>query len=47
MPFGTVPPWQSGVWIMTYEEALRYYAQIDMMGSHLGLDRMAELLRRL
>lgn len=32
---------------MTYEEALRYYAQIDMMGSHLGLDRMAELLRRL
>lgn len=21
---------------MTYEEALRYYAQIDMMGSHLG-----------
>ena len=33
--------------MMTYEEALRYYAQIDMMGSHLGLDRMAELLRRL
>lgn len=32
---------------MTYDEALSYFEQIDMMGSHLGLDRMAELLRRL
>lgn len=32
---------------MTYEEALQYFAHIEMMGSHLGLDRMAELLRRL
>ena len=32
---------------MTYEEALHYFAHIEMMGSHLGLERMAELLRRL
>lgn len=32
---------------MTYEQTLRYFAQTEMMGSHLGLERMAELLRRL
>ena len=31
---------------MTYDEALRYFAHIDMMGSHLGLARMAELLEK-
>lgn len=32
---------------MTYEEALRYLAQTEMMGTHLGLTLMEELLRRL
>lgn len=32
---------------MTYDEALHYFEEIDMMGSHLGLERMGELLRRL
>lgn len=32
---------------MTYQEALEYLAQTEMMGSHLGLDRMRALLERL
>lgn len=31
---------------MTYQEVLDYFTHVDMMGSHLGLARMAELLEK-
>ncbi len=32
---------------MNYQEVLDYFTHVDMLGSHLGLTRMEELLRRL
>jgi len=32
---------------MTYQEALDYFTRTEMLGSHLGLERMGELLKKL